>query len=34
MDNAVVEFGEFGGVPAVGGAHEIAGDALQTVDVP
>ena len=31
MNDAVVEFGEFGVVPAVGRADEIAGDALQTV---
>ena len=33
MHYAVVEFGEFAGIPAVGGAHQVAGDALQFVDV-
>ena len=32
MYDAVVEFGEFGFVPAVGGAYEIAGNALQAVN--
>ena len=32
MHYAVVEFGEFAGVPAVGGAYEVAGDALEFVD--
>ena len=32
MNNAVVEFGEFGIVPAVGGSDKVAGDALQFVD--
>ena len=32
VDDAVVEFGELGVVPAVGRADEVAGDALQTVD--
>ena len=32
MHYAVVEFGELAGVPAVGGAHEVAGDALEFVD--
>ncbi len=33
MHYAVGELGEFGFVPAVGGADEVAGDALQLVDV-
>lgn len=33
MDYAVVEFCEFGAVPSVGRANEIAGDALEFVDV-
>ncbi len=33
MDHAVFEFGEFAGVPAGGGADEVAGDALELVDV-
>ena len=32
MDYAVVQLCQFGRVPAVGGAHEVAGDALQAVD--
>ena len=32
MHYAVVEFGELAGVPAVGGAYEVAGDALEFVD--
>ncbi len=33
MDYAVVEFGKFGLVPAVGGSYKISGDALQFVNV-
>ena len=33
MDNAVLEFGEFTAVPAVGGADEVTRDALQAVNV-
>ena len=33
MDDAVVEFCEFGSVPTVGGAYEVSRDALQTVEV-
>ena len=33
MDGPVVQFGQFGFVPAVGGPHEVSGDALQAVDV-
>ena len=33
MHDAVFEFGEFAGVPAVGGTYQVAGDALQGVDV-
>ena len=33
VDNAVLEFGKFTAVPAIGGADEVAGDALQAVDV-
>jgi hypothetical protein len=33
VDDAVVEFCELAGVPAVGGAYEVTGDALQGVDV-
>lgn len=29
---AVVELGEFGFVPALGGAHEVTSDALQLID--
>lgn len=33
VDYAVVEFGEFGFVPTVGGSYEVACDALQFVNV-
>ena len=33
MNHTVLEFGEFAAVPSVGGADEVAGDALQAVDV-
>ena len=33
VNRAVVEFVEFCVVPAVGGAYELAGDALELVDV-
>ena len=33
MDYAVIQFGKFGVVPTVGRSDEVAGDALQTVDV-
>ena len=33
MNDAVVELGKFATVPAIGGADEIASDALQAVDV-
>ena len=33
MDNAVLELGELAAVPAVGGADQVASDALQAVDV-
>ena len=33
MDDAIFEFGQFAAVPAVGGSHEVASDALQAVDV-
>ena len=32
MNHAVVKFCQFGAVPAVGGAYEVARDALQLVD--
>ena len=32
MHHTVVELGELGIVPAVGGSHQITGDALQLVD--
>ena len=33
VDHAVLEFCQFAGIPAVRGAHQIAGDALQGVNV-
>ena len=33
MNNAVRQFGEFGFVPAVSGAYEVAGDALEFVNL-
>ena len=32
MNDTVVQFGQLGLVPAVGGTYEVAGDALKTVD--
>ncbi len=33
VDYSVTEFGEFAGVPAVGGAYEVAGDSLDGLEV-